>query len=291
MLKYKKAIFIFVFFLTVPLISLQAYAGTSLVVKELLEYFSNKFSRELVEQGGKSGVEKLTREVIERYGDEIVPLLRKSGPRALKMIDAYGDDAVRMITKYGDDGLTVLRTTGREVVPLVKKYGDETMEVCIKHPELGKELATGFGSKGIQMAKKLTTPGVIKTVRMTSRIKDSGKAKEIIEIILKYGEKAVNHIDKHKMLYFVAAPTGYIITNAGIAFAEEPGKFLDAGAGGIRLLITGTGSADEIQSGSNNILVFLFVVTMCLSPIFWWIYLRHKRTLLNNKERVLWKKQ
>jgi hypothetical protein len=259
---------------------------SSKAFRETWEYILKKSFNEVVEEGGEKILKKQFKNLVTKYGDKIIPIIKKVGPRGIKIAEKYGNPAIRAMEKYGDEALIVLRRDAAEVAPLLKRYGDDVMEACIKQPGIGKNLVSEFGAKGIVVAKKVSRPQSIKLLRIKSQIKGSGKTKEILDLIEKYGGKVIDHLDKHKKLYFVYAPAGFLITKAGLDFIENPDKYFTAVATsaskGSRTLITGIGDSKDLSTGEkilNNMSVIIFFAIFGLTPILFIIYLRHKRKI------------
>lgn len=252
----------------------------SKLFKETWEYLLKKTGKEIAEEGGQKFIKEQFEHIVIKYGDRVIPVIKKVGPRGIKIIENYGDPAIKAMGKYGDEALIVLRRNADEVIPLVKRYGDDVMGACIKHPGIGKHLVAEFGEKGIMVAKKTSSQQAIKFLRMKAQIKGTKKTKEILELIEKYGGKVIDHLDKHKTLYFIAAPAGFLLTKGGLDFFENPERFFVAQAKGVRTVLTGESYDPNASTGEkmmNNMTVLIFLLILLLSPILFIIYLRHKR--------------
>jgi len=97
--------------------------GNSLVVQ----------SRQILEELGEEAVE-----LVEKHGDDIVPLFLK-----------YGDDAIDIIRSYGDEGIELLLKNGDDAVRLFRAYGDDGVELLFKH---GDEVIDALDGKVVNVA-------------------------------------------------------------------------------------------------------------------------------------------
>lgn len=288
--KHTVILSVLLFFISILIIPTCDAGISSKAVREAWKFIVKKSGKEIVEEGGEKLLKVKFEKLIAKYGDEVIPVIKKVGPRGINIAERHGNDAIRVMGKYGDNALIVLRRNADEVIPLIKRYGDNAIEACIKHPGVGRKLVSEFGKDGVRAAKKLSTAEVIKLLRMKKKIKKSGKAKEIFEIITKYGGKAVDHIDKHKALYFVAAPGGFVITKAGLDFIDDPAKYFSAAAKAGRALVLGevnNANTSATERIFNNIFVMFFVLSIILIPILYWLFLRHKRVLQKQKSKYL----
>jgi hypothetical protein len=258
----------------------------SKVTKEAWEYIAKKCGKEIAEEGGEKVLKSKFEKLVLKHGDKVIPVIKKVGPRGINIAEKYGDDAIRAMSKYGDNALIVLRRNADEVIPLIKRYGDNAMGACIKHPGVGKNFVSEFGKEGIEVANKVSTQKAIKLLRMSKEIKGSGKAEEILKGVEKYGGKFINHLAKHKTLYFIYGPTGVVITKGGLDFVENPSKYIEAGFKGLRTGITGKGSNEKtstVEGTINNVLIMVFLLVIILVPPLFYIFLRHKRKSLKQK--------
>ena len=240
-------------------------------VGEVMEYLSRAFGREVAEEGGeaviRTGVARVLGRYGSKYGDELIVLLKKLGPRSVKMADSYGDDAIKIMTRWGDDGLRLLGRSADDVIPLFSRYGDDAVEVCIKHPGVGEKLIGQMGDDGVQIGKKLDTSQVIQILRASPELARQGKLKAFGSLAAKNGEKLFTFIEKHKALTLGVPAFLYIVNNpeliekGGIGIGKMFGEVLKALGGYVVYLIIG-------------VIIMIMIITIS------WIYLRHRRALL-----------
>ena len=245
-------------------------AGMSKIPMEISEYIMKNFGKEVAEYGGQKAIEKSVKGIVAKYGSNTIPIIKKYGLSGIKFIDDFGEDGIRLLGSKGDKAFVALKKSGREIIPLANKYGDDVLSVCIKHPGVGENIIKEYGNKGLKIAKNLNTQNIIKILHMKKYINSSNnQAKKIIDIILEYGEKAVDHLDRHKMLYFVAVPSGYNLTKLGCDFVDNPTKYFSAP---INAIIGGS-------SGERGIIDKILILGTLLIAfrIFLW-YKRKKHT-------------
>jgi hypothetical protein len=76
----------------------------------------NAVAKELGEQFSDLSQDAIS--AINKYGDDILPLLVQHGDEALEIIQHYGDDGIALLQKYGDSAIN-----------LIDSYGDSAVKV------------------------------------------------------------------------------------------------------------------------------------------------------------------
>lgn len=268
------------------------------IAKELVETISKKFgsqaTRELAELGGETAVQEILEKAAIEGGENLTKKIiyygKEFGPNALKTISKAPKPMIEALEGLPSNLIRpAFQAAAREpevVTNLITKYGGNALRVAAKHPGVGTKLVSEFGQQGIEVSEKLSTEQVIKLLRMKDELKTTGSIDKYIELIKKYGGEIVEHLDKHKKLYFIYVPGGYILTKGGLEFIENPDKYLQAaakaGARGVREALTGPESAhNTANTNINSILIMIFISI----PIIFIIY-RKTKSKRNNKDQL-----
>jgi hypothetical protein len=197
-----------------------AVAQKTKAVKETIEYVLEKFGREAAEEGAEKLAAKAEALAL-KHGDEVLVAFRKTGPRALKLIDeagSSGQEAARLLANFGDDARQIVGNPAR--MSLAGKYGDEAVQAIIKHPEIAEPVVAAYGKTG---AKAMGELGVSNGRRLAGMVDSGelaklGRGEELLGVVGKYGERGMEFIYKHRKLLagtavltaFLANPQPYI---------------------------------------------------------------------------------
>jgi hypothetical protein len=216
-------------FAIVLLLSLALFAGASSpalassktqAVKETIEFVLEKFGKEAAAEGSEKLAAK-TEALAMKHGDEVLTAVRKTGPRAIKLIDeagANGPEAARLLGKFGDDARAIVSDPAR--LALAGRYGDEAAEAIIKHPAIAEPVVAAYGKAG---AKAMSEVGVengrrLATMVDTGELAKIGRGEELLGVVGKFGDKGMEFIYKHRKVLaggaalaaFLANPQPYI---------------------------------------------------------------------------------
>jgi hypothetical protein len=207
--------------------TLVLFGGTSLaqgkaaLAKEAAEQLIRRFSKEVADEG----VEKLTarvQSVMASAGDDVLKVIEKGGPRALRILEGSGADgaiSARLLSKYGDEAIGALESPVR--LGMVREFGEEAGEALIKHGVVAEKLIASAGSPAVGAMKQLTD----QSVRRMAMLADE-----------RYGDRAMDFVWRNKLT--LAGGTTLA------AFVANPEPFLD----GTRQLVENT-----VESVATNV--------------------------------------
>jgi hypothetical protein len=189
-------------------------------VKETIEFVLEKFGKEAAAEGSEKLAAR-TEALALKHGDEVLTAVRKSGPRAIKLIDEAGPngaEAARLLGKYGNEARGIVSDPAR--LALAGKYGDEAAEAIIKHPAIAEPVVAAYGKAG---AKAMSEVGVENGRRLASMVDAGelakiGRGEELLGVVGKFGDKGMEFIYKHRKVLaggaaltaFLANPQPYI---------------------------------------------------------------------------------
>jgi hypothetical protein len=242
--------------------------GKAALAREMAEYVIKKFGKKVADEG----VETLTRKietVIVKYGDDGVAAVKKVGPRSFRLIEEAGEngvESVKLMSKYGDEAIWVVGKKGR--LAIFVKYGDDAAEAMIKHGEIAEPLIGKFGDSAALALKSVSS----QNARRISMLDDAGelaaigRTPELLAVVGKYGDAAMDFVWKNKGALTVAA--------ALTAFLSDPEPFIN----GTRDLAQTVGTslvqpiAQEIGKRTNWTFVILTLIGIACGIVglrFW----------------------
>lgn len=182
----------------------------SKAARETAEWLASKLGREATEEG----VELLARRLdnlASRYGDEVFDAVRKSGMAGLRTIEsagALGRTATRVLARYGDEGLLLARNADQ--LRLVAEFGDEAAEALVKHGDVAAQVIRSCGEEGAQAMARLSQQNgrrlaMVIQDELWKVAQQTGKQDELLAVIRRWGDEAMDFIWRHKGSLAVAA--------------------------------------------------------------------------------------
>lgn len=236
---------------------LPAYAqGKAAIAREMAEYVMKKFGKEVADEGVETLTQKIET-VIVKYGDDGVAAVKNVGPRSFRLIEEAGEnglESVKLMAKYGDKAVWVVEKKGR--LAIFVKYRDNAAEAMIKHGEIAEPLIGKFGDSAALALKSVSS----QNARRISMLEDAGelaaigRTPELLTVVGKYGDAAMDFVWKNKGALTVAA--------ALAAFLSDPEPFIN----GSRDLAQTVGTslvqpiAEEVGKRTNWTLIVLILI-------------------------------
>jgi hypothetical protein len=194
--------------------------GRATLVRETAEYLAQKFGlrtpKELTTLTGR--LERLA----AQYGDEALTAARKVGPNVFQYVDDAGEQApqvVRLLARYGNEAAWIVQR--RPALALTSRYGDDAARALIRHGDValpviqnhGASAARAFGAIKPQNGRRL------RWMFDDGDLQRIGRTDELLEVVFRYGDRAMEFIWKHRDALAVSA--------ALIAFLKDPEPFLN----------------------------------------------------------------
>jgi hypothetical protein len=178
--------------------SAQASSAARKAAKEVMEFLRTKFAREVAEEGAEK-VESRLAVAITKHGDGVAAAARRVGPRvALSAAERWGADGAKLLATFGDDGARLLAVNGPGAMTVMKNLGDEGIDLMIR-------TNTGITARRL--------PDIAEAIQA------SGRSRDVLAVLEKYGDRACNFIWRNKGTIFAAA--------ALTAFLANPAPYLD----------------------------------------------------------------
>lgn len=193
-----------------------ATAGvTSKALGEATEYVLKTFGRESAEQGAETITRQIAT-VASKYGDEGLEAVRKVGPRGLKVIQEAGEnglDAVKLINRYGDDAVWVISKP--KGMAIFVKYGDDGAKAVIKHKGIAEEVIEANGMSAVRALNAVGTREArqIAMLQKDGIIKAGEQGDKLLDVITRYGDKAMAFIWRNKGALTITAVLGTFVAD------------------------------------------------------------------------------
>jgi hypothetical protein len=195
-----------------------ARADRMKLARELAEAALGRLGRGAAREGGEALAKRLA-SAAARHGDNLVMgAFRKVGPRALALADDAGKHApaaMRLLVRHGDEAAGVLTKRSIRLLSL----GDDAAEMLVKHKGISTPLLETFGNSATRALVKINPRNGRRLAMLKDNLLRLKKAKQLMEVIEKYGDPAMDWIWKNKGA--LAAST------AMAAFLANPQPFLD----------------------------------------------------------------
>ncbi|MFM8572534.1 MAG: hypothetical protein ACKOAU_13135 [Pirellula sp.] len=212
--------------------------GKAALAREAAEQLIRRFSKEVADEG----IEKLTvrvQSVLANAGDDVLEVIQKGGPRALRILEDSGADAAisaRLLSRYGDEAIGALEGPVR--IRMVREFGEEAGEALIKHGSVAEKLITQAGSPAVGAMKQLSGQSVRRMAMLADEPATATLAKntDLLGVVGRYGDRAMDFVWRNKLT--LAGGT------ALAAFVANPEPFLD----GTRQLVENT-----VESVASNV--------------------------------------
>lgn len=176
--------------------------------------------RKFGKEAAHEGIETLTRKIgtlAMEHGDEALLAVRKVGPRTFRLVEEAGErgiQAVKLMAKYGDEAIWVVSKPNR--MAIFVKLGDDAAEAMMRHGEIAEPL---FHSVGKPAARALKAVNAQNARRLAILAEDGelariGSTPELLDVVAKDGDRAMDFIWKHKGSLMVSAALVAFLANA-----------------------------------------------------------------------------
>jgi len=249
----------------------------SKAIQEAAEYVFRKGGKEATELGLETITKKIETLVL-KYGDDAVVAVKKAGPKTFRIVEEAGENglvSVKLLARYGDDAVWVVAKKKR--LAIFVKFGDDAAESLMKHGEIAESLLGSFGKPAAGALKAVSTQNGRRLAMMAddATLSRIGRTDELLAVVAKYGDGAMNFIWNNKGALTVAATL--------TAFLANPQPFID---GTVDITKTGvegvvTPVATEIGKNTNWTLILGSSVLIVGAIVALKLWLRHRATAVS----------
>ena len=165
-----------------------------------------------------------TARTVEKHGDEALPLLRATGHAGFDALESAGKqapDVVKLFARRGDEAVWVISQPKKLTIFL--KHGDNAADALLKHPGIADDLIERFGGKALAPLQRLEKTGAQQMAMAAKEglFEKTPRSAELLDVVAKYGDKAMEFIWKNKGALTVAASLA--------AFLHDPEPFIQGG--------------------------------------------------------------
>ncbi len=200
------------------------------VITETMEFLVKRYGDDVLREGAETVTEQVTK-VAAKYGDEGLAAVRKVGPKGIKVIQEAGENglgAVKLINRYGDDAVWVISKP--KGMAIFVKYGDDGAKALIKHKGIAEEVIEAHGKSAVSALNAVGTREArqIAMLQKDGVIKAGEQGDRLLDVIIRYGDKAMAFIWRNKGALTVTAVLGTFLAN--------PEPYID---GGKELIVEG----------------------------------------------------
>lgn len=187
-------------------------------VTETVEYVMTKFGY----KGLAGPLAKKAEELTAKYGNDVLPVMRKMGPEALDAMEKLGPDApkyIKLVMKNTDEAMYIVASPKR--LRIYINHGDDTIPALAKYRGIMEEAIEKFGAPIAKASLKVDKGGAIQLAKMakSGELTKIGRTEELLEVVGKYGKKGMDFIWANKGSLMVASTLA--------AFLNNPQPFID----------------------------------------------------------------
>lgn len=211
--------------LLVAFMQCECQAGvTSSAIRETTELIARKFGKEVAEESAEA-LGKQVAEAGAKYGEEGLVALGKVGPRTFTKLTIeageHSSGVVKLVAKHGDEAVWVISKPNGMAIFI--KYGEQGATAIMKHPGVAENAVAKLGAPAARALNAISTPQARRLGMMMEdgAIQAGGKSAELLEVVTRYGDRAMEFIWKNKGSLVVAATL--------TAFLNDPEPFINGG--------------------------------------------------------------
>jgi len=182
-------------------------AAARRAARELMDFLRSRFAREVAEEGAER-LEMRFAKISEKWADDAFKAARRVGPRiALDAVDRHGAAGAKILARWGDDGARLLTTESGPTLKVFRALGDDGIEM---------------------MVRKHGTLTAVRLPELAPAIAASGRSRDLLKVLEKYGDRACSFIWRNKGVIFTGAALAAFLANpepylTGVKrIAEEP---------------------------------------------------------------------
>ena len=205
--------------------------------RETAEYVLQKFGKRVPAQTSDDLAREISR-ASTRHGDEAVGFLRSAGHSGFDVLEQAGTrapDVIKLFVRRGDEAVWLVSKP--EKLAIFIKHGDNAADALIKHPGIADTLITRHGGVAAEALNRVSQQSAqrLGIVAQDGLLTATPRSPELLDVIRKHGDSAMDFIWKHKgplavatvLGGFLADPEAYFSGAKGLAEAV-PGKFLES---------------------------------------------------------------
>lgn len=182
---------------------------------ETAQYILQKFGKRFPAQTAADVAEEVSR-ATTRYGDGANQFLRAAGHdglRALEQAGAKGPDVIKLYVRRGDEAVWLISKP--EKLAIFIKHGDNAADALIKHPGVAEALLTRHGGAAADALNRISQQSAQRLGMVSTEgfLAATPRSAELLGVIRKFGDPAMDFIWKHKGSLMVATVLGSFLAD------------------------------------------------------------------------------
>ena len=146
-------------------------------VAETVETAAKRSGR-ILDAGMKKTLEKRLFGLAARYGDDVLPAVRRGGLEAMEEGAKHGEGFWKLCRR-NPKAARLLALRADELLPLVRRIGDEALEVELRAPGSAALIAREFGDAAVRHLAKAPRSDIVKLLGYAARA-DSPATKRLL---------------------------------------------------------------------------------------------------------------
>jgi hypothetical protein len=195
----------------------------SKAAREVADYVLQRFGRKAVVEGAETLAGKIE-SYAARHGDDFLRAVKNVGPSAFRLVEEAGEHApqvVGLLAREGEHG-AVWVASRPKAMQLFLQHGEEAASVLAKTRGAAEPAIATFGKPAIGAFGSLGTPQNVRRLAMMAseggELAQIGRAPEVLGVLAKYGDPALEFVWHHKAIFFSATVLA--------AFLADPQPFI-----------------------------------------------------------------
>lgn len=189
-------------------------------IRETAEFIMSKFGKGVAGQTVEE-VTETTARVVAKHGDQALPLLRNSGHAGFTALKESGENAPKVIKLYarkGDEAIWVISEPKKLAIFI--KHGDSAADALLKHPGIADSLIGSYGDEAVGALHSVSRQSAqrLSMVSEDGLLNAAPRSKELLPVIRRYGDEAMDFVWKNKGPLAVAAVLG--------TFLDDPQTYI-----------------------------------------------------------------
>lgn len=155
--------------------------------------------------------------LVARHGDDVLLAVRKAGPAAVRTIEnagVQGGTVARLLSQHGDDALRLVSQPRQ--LQLCVQHGDSAARAMLRHGPIAETAIDRLGAPGAHALQNLGTQNGRRLVMMLEQgeLNRLGRTQALLDVIGKYGDRAMTFIWNHKGALTVGAVLAAFLADA-----------------------------------------------------------------------------
>jgi len=200
----------------VLLMACGSFAGVeSTAIRDTAEWIFRTFGKGAAGESVEAVTESASR-LVAKFGEECLPLLRKTGHAGFDALEEAGEkapDVIKLYARKGDQALWIIGQPRRLAIFI--KHGESAADALLTHPQIAEALITKYGEPAVGAISSVSREqgqrlGIMAADGTMEKI---GRQPELLAVVRKHGDAAMDFIWKNKGALTVASALTTFLIN------------------------------------------------------------------------------